>query len=171
MVASDSFAEFLREQLAPLGSMFGKTGVFCDGFMLGMVREDFGLAFFVLEHCLATLEGIMTKLKIAAVAALAMMNTAAYSQTAVDRWIALCSKRASESELASCRSYARGVADAVMLMRPELTNTCIPAGITEKDLVDLILPYVQGVPATSPPHAAATLLFNAFRAAFPCPRR
>src|SRR5271168_965940 len=34
MVASDSFAEFLREQLAPLGRvtmrrMFGKTGVFC----------------------------------------------------------------------------------------------------------------------------------------------
>ena len=45
MVASDSFAEFLREQLAPLGSitlrrMFGKTGVFCDGLMLAMVRDD-----------------------------------------------------------------------------------------------------------------------------------
>jgi len=45
MVASNSFAEFLREQLAPLGSvtmrrMFGKTGVFCDGLMLAMVRDD-----------------------------------------------------------------------------------------------------------------------------------
>jgi DNA transformation protein len=45
MVASDSFAEHLREQLAPLGHvtlrrMFGKTGVFCDGLMLGMVRDD-----------------------------------------------------------------------------------------------------------------------------------
>jgi DNA transformation protein len=45
MVVSDSFAEFLREQLAPLGritmrGMFGKTGVFCDGVMLGMVRDD-----------------------------------------------------------------------------------------------------------------------------------
>ena len=45
MVASDSFAEFLREQLAPLGHiamrrMFGKTGVFCDGVMLGMVRDN-----------------------------------------------------------------------------------------------------------------------------------
>jgi len=45
MVASDSFAEFLREQFAPLGHvtmrrMFGKTGVFCDGFMLGMVRDN-----------------------------------------------------------------------------------------------------------------------------------
>jgi DNA transformation protein len=45
MVASDSFAEFLREQLAPLGRitmrrMFGKTGVFCDGAMFGMVTEN-----------------------------------------------------------------------------------------------------------------------------------
>lgn len=45
MVASDSFAEFLREQLAPLGHitlrrMFGKTGVFCNGLMLGMVTAN-----------------------------------------------------------------------------------------------------------------------------------
>jgi DNA transformation protein len=45
MVASDSFAEFLREPLAPLGRvtmrrMFGKTGVFCDGLMLGMVTDN-----------------------------------------------------------------------------------------------------------------------------------
>jgi DNA transformation protein len=45
MVASDSFAEFLCEQLAPLGRltmrrMFGKTGVFCDGLMLGMVTDN-----------------------------------------------------------------------------------------------------------------------------------
>src|SRR6266403_1781514 len=45
MVASDSFAEFLREQFASLGHitvrrMFGKTGVFCDGLMLGMVRDN-----------------------------------------------------------------------------------------------------------------------------------
>jgi DNA transformation protein and related proteins len=45
MVASDSFAEFLREQLAPLGHvkmrrMFGKTGVFCDGLMFGMVTDN-----------------------------------------------------------------------------------------------------------------------------------
>jgi len=54
MVASDSFAEFLREQLAPLGRvtmrrMFGKTGVFCDGLMLGMVADDV-LYFRVDEH-------------------------------------------------------------------------------------------------------------------------
>jgi len=45
MVASDSFAEFVREQLAPLGRvtmrrMFGKTGVFCDGLMFGMVTDN-----------------------------------------------------------------------------------------------------------------------------------
>src|SRR4029079_18740145 len=45
MVASDGFAEFLREQLSPLGRvsmrrMFGKTGVFCDGVMFGMVSDN-----------------------------------------------------------------------------------------------------------------------------------
>ena len=45
MTASNGFAEFLRDQLAPLGRitmrrMFGKTGVFCDAFMLGMVRDN-----------------------------------------------------------------------------------------------------------------------------------
>lgn len=45
MVASGGFADFLREQLSPLGHvtmrrMFGKTGVFCDGLLLAMVRDD-----------------------------------------------------------------------------------------------------------------------------------
>ena len=45
MVASETFADFLHEQLAPLGRislrrMFGKTGVFCDGVMLAMVSEN-----------------------------------------------------------------------------------------------------------------------------------
>src|SRR5271168_2924640 len=45
MVASDVFAEFLRDQLGPLGRitmrrMFGKTGVFCDAVMFGMVTEN-----------------------------------------------------------------------------------------------------------------------------------
>jgi DNA transformation protein and related proteins len=49
MVASDSFGEFLLEQLAPLGRvsmrrLFGKTGVFCDGVMFGVVTDD---AFYV----------------------------------------------------------------------------------------------------------------------------
>ena len=45
MVASDTFAEFLREQLAALGPvtmrrMFSKTGVFCEGVMFGMVTDN-----------------------------------------------------------------------------------------------------------------------------------
>ena len=45
MVASETFAEFLREQLAPLGRvtlrrMFGKSGMFCDGVMFAMVTEN-----------------------------------------------------------------------------------------------------------------------------------
>jgi DNA transformation protein len=58
MVASDSFADFLREQLAPLGHitlrrMFGKTGVFCNGLMLGMVTDN-TLYFRVDDHNRAT---------------------------------------------------------------------------------------------------------------------
>ena len=60
MVASTEYAEFLREQLAPLGRitlrrMFGKTGVFCDGAMLGMVTEN-TLYFRVDDHNRATFE-------------------------------------------------------------------------------------------------------------------
>jgi DNA transformation protein and related proteins len=45
MVASASFADLLREQLAPIGPltlrrMFGKTGVFCHGLMFAMVAND-----------------------------------------------------------------------------------------------------------------------------------
>jgi DNA transformation protein and related proteins len=54
MVATDTFAEFLRELLTPLGCvtmrrMFGKTGVFCDGLMLGMVTDNM-LYFRVDDH-------------------------------------------------------------------------------------------------------------------------
>src|ERR1700675_4445381 len=54
MVASDDFAEFLKEQLAPLGRvtmrrMFGKTGVFCDGLMLGMVTDK--TLYFRVDDC------------------------------------------------------------------------------------------------------------------------
>lgn len=45
MSASDSFVDFLFELLSPLGRitarrMFGKSGLFCDGVMFGMVAED-----------------------------------------------------------------------------------------------------------------------------------
>jgi DNA transformation protein len=45
MVATETYADFLREQLAPLGRltlrrMFGKTGVFCNGVMFAMVTEN-----------------------------------------------------------------------------------------------------------------------------------
>ena len=64
MVASDNFAEFLREQFAPLGAvtmrrMFGKTGVFCDGVMLGMVTEN-TLYFRVDDHNRAAFEEVQS---------------------------------------------------------------------------------------------------------------
>jgi DNA transformation protein len=64
MVASASFAEFLREQLAPLGRvtmrrMFGKTGVFCDTLMFGMVTDNV-LYFRVDDHNQAAFEEAAT---------------------------------------------------------------------------------------------------------------
>jgi DNA transformation protein len=43
IIASDSVADFLPEQFAPVGHVtlrrvFGKSGIFCDGLMLPMVR-------------------------------------------------------------------------------------------------------------------------------------
>jgi len=44
MPPADSFADFLREQLAPLGiatkRMFGSVGVFRDGLLIGLVHGD-----------------------------------------------------------------------------------------------------------------------------------
>src|SRR5215831_4372602 len=94
------------------------------------------------------LEGMPMIRVMIAIAALAAMNTAAHSQTTVDQWIALCSK----GTPASCESYARGVADAVLAMqavRPQLSTACIPAGVTGKDLVTLAFPYAQGQPAAA----------------------
>lgn len=120
-----------------------------------------------------TTGGFMTRFKLAA-AALAVMTSAADAQIAVDRWIALCSNHASEADQNACRSYTRGVADSVILMRktnPQQVNICVPEGISEKDLVDLTLPYVQGQTPTSPPLPAANLLVNALAGAFPCAKR
>jgi DNA transformation protein len=45
MVATPDYVEFLREQFAPLGPiamrrMFGKTGIFHEGAMLGVVADN-----------------------------------------------------------------------------------------------------------------------------------
>ena len=45
MTASAKFADLLRDELSPLGSvttraMFGRTGVFCEGVMFAMVTEN-----------------------------------------------------------------------------------------------------------------------------------
>jgi Rap1a immunity proteins len=115
----------------------------------------------------------MSKLVIG-IAALAITNTVAHSETTVDQWIALCSKNTSTAERASCESYARGVADAVLAIqatRPQLSTSCIPAGATANDLVKLALPYAQGQPPAMRQLLAATLLIDVFREAFPCPRQ
>jgi hypothetical protein len=115
----------------------------------------------------------MTKLAITA-AALSTISTPVHAQTTVDQWIALCSKGPSTAEHASCESYVRGVADAVLSIqatRPQLSTSCIPAHVTANDLVRLALPYAQGQPPAARQHMDATLLIDAFREAFPCPQK
>jgi hypothetical protein len=109
-----------------------------------------------------------------AIAASATISTAAHSQTTIDQWIALCSKGPSTAEHASCESYVRGVADAVLSIqatRPQLSMSCIPAHVSAKDLVTLALPYAQGQPPATRQLLGATLLIDVFREAFPCPQK
>lgn len=45
MAVSESYLEFIREQLAPVGEvvirkMFGGAGVYCDGAMFGLVLDE-----------------------------------------------------------------------------------------------------------------------------------
>jgi hypothetical protein len=115
----------------------------------------------------------MTKLVIT-IAALAIMNTTAHCQTTVDQWIALCSKGPSTAEHASCESYVRGVADALLSIqatRPQLSTSCIPAHVTANDLVTLALPYAQGQPSAARQLMGATLLIDVFREVFPCSQK
>jgi hypothetical protein len=122
---------------------------------------------------LTTGEVRMTRLAITTIA-LATISTAAHSQTTVDQWISLCSKGPSTAEHASCESYVRGVADAILAIqaaRPQLSTSCIPAHATANDLVTLALPYAQGQPAAARQLVGATLLIDVFREAFPCPRQ
>ncbi len=108
------------------------------------------------------------------IAALVTMNAAAQSQTIGDQWIALCAKGVSATQRASCESYARGVADAALVAQrfsTDMPPICIPPGATGSDLAALALPYLEGQPADARKVVAAALLMDAFRAAFPCPRK
>ncbi len=107
----------------------------------------------------------------AALTALALMSPAAYSQASADRWLAFCSKNASEIELASCGSYVRGVADAIIILQtalPEKEKTCIPPTATGSDLARLAFPYVLNQHSNGRAVLASALLMAAFHEAYPC---
>jgi hypothetical protein len=77
------------------------------------------------------------------IVALLTMNAAAQSQTTGDQWIGLCAKGVSALERASCESYARGVADAVLVVQrfsTDMPPICIPPGATGSDLARPALP-------------------------------
>ena len=108
---------------------------------------------------------------LAALTVLAVMSTAAYSEVTVDRWIAVCSDGASDLELASCGSYVRGVADAVIILQEyfsEEEKTCIPPTATGSDLAKRAFPYVLKQHSEGRAVLASASLMAAFHEAYPC---
>ena len=111
---------------------------------------------------------------LAALTALALMSTTAYSQASVDRWIAVCSDGASDIELASCGSYVRGVMDAIIILQeifPENEKTCIPPTATGSDLAKRAFPYVLKQHSGGRAVLASVSLMAAFHEAYPCVRK
>jgi hypothetical protein len=111
---------------------------------------------------------------LAALAALALMSTAAYSEVTVDRLITVCSEGASEIELASCGSYVRGVADAAIILQEnfsEKEKSCIPPAATGSDLAKRAFPYVLKQHSGGQAVLASVSLMAAFHEAYPCVRK
>jgi hypothetical protein len=111
----------------------------------------------------------MIKFAIAAVTLLA--STVASLAMTGDRWVALCSQGASETELASCAAYVRGVADMVQVMQqasPEVAKACIPFDKTGNDLAKEIFPRIAELGAADRGKQAVILVWGAFMLAYPC---
>lgn len=110
----------------------------------------------------------------AALSALALMSTAAYSEASVDRLITVCSEGASDIELASCGSYVRGVADAAIILQENLSEqekSCIPPAATGSDLAKRIFPFVVKQRSAGRALLASASLMTAFHEAYPCVRK
>ncbi len=109
-------------------------------------------------------------------AAALLMNTAAlvqdaHAQSTGDKWIKLCSDGAPLTDLVSCGSYARGVADMVQIMQqaaPEVAKACIPYDKTGNDLATAAFPLIAKLPAGDRAKPAAVLPWGAFMLAYPC---
>jgi hypothetical protein len=94
-----------------------------------------------------------------------------HAQTTGDKWIKLCSDGAPLTDLVSCGSYARGVADMVEIMRqaaPEVAKACIPYDKTGNDLAMAAFPLIAKLSPLDRAKPAAALLWGAFMLTYPC---
>lgn len=66
-----------------------------------------------------------------------------------------------------CAGYVAAVADTLPAISEGYGTPCIPASASLKQLMDISLQYVEDQPALRH-HAAASLIFEAIKAAFPC---
>jgi hypothetical protein len=103
---------------------------------------------------------------------LLVASTASSPAMTGDRWIALCSQGASETELASCGAYVRGVADMIQAMQqsaPEVAKVCIPYDKSGNDLAKVAFPRIAELSAGERDKQVVVLLWGAFMLAYPCP--
>ncbi len=108
--------------------------------------------------------------RVSTVAAVLLMTTAAPAFTG-EKWIKLCSDGAPMTDLVSCGSYARGVADMIQVMQqaaPQVAKACIPYDKTGNDLVTAAFSLIVKLPDSDRTKPAVVLLRGAFMLAYPC---
>jgi hypothetical protein len=68
-----------------------------------------------------------------------------------------------------CFAYLSGVADALEMVAPRLTNICRPKGVTIDQMMDVLIDWLEDHPAERH-RPAAKLAGLAFAEAWPCNR-
>lgn len=113
----------------------------------------------------------MRSLFFAVLAASLTIATSAHSQMTGEKWIKLCSDGAPVTDLVSCGSYLRGVADMIQNLQlgaPEVAKACIPYDKSGNDLAKVAFPLVAKLSASDRAKPASVLLWGAFMLAYPC---
>jgi hypothetical protein len=112
-------------------------------------------------------------LKVLAVGASMLIGLAenAHAQLTGDKWVKTCSDGAPLTDLVSCGSYVRGVADMVQILQqaaPEVAKACIPYNKSGNDLAAAAFSVIAKLPPSDQAKPAAALLWGAFMIAYPC---
>ncbi len=69
-----------------------------------------------------------------------------------------------------CDYYVQGVADLAGIPQQGIPLACIPPGQNRTQLMEIAVSYLKTVKPETLEESAASLILNAFRTAFPCPK-